>query len=120
MRLVHYIPRYSISDVVPNRYLVQEHLPVDLSVLCTIVERLFGIAIMTVRHSRVGSLDGVLLPRTWILGLWEDFFNFKDRTPPPLKRLAQATEKLLEEIYTGEHQRHAIRDSDPHNRSKSS
>ena len=90
----------------------------DLSVLCTIVERLFGLAIMTTRYSRLGSLHGVLLPRTWILGLWEDFFIFKNRTLPPLERLAQATEKLLEDIYTGEYQRHAIRDSDPQNRSK--
>lgn len=91
----------------------------DLAVLCTIVERLFGLAIMITRYKGLGSLHGVLLPRTWILALWEDFFKFKDGRLAPLERLAQATGKLLEDIYTGEYQRHAIRDTDPQNRSTS-
>ncbi|KAI9455099.1 hypothetical protein BJY52DRAFT_1417616 [Lactarius psammicola] len=95
-------------------YMVQIRLPVDPAVLCTIVERLFGLAIMTARYRGHGSLHGVLLPRTWILALWEDFFRFKDRRLAPLWHLAQATEKLLKDIYTGEYQRHAI--MDPRNR----
>ncbi|KAH9005757.1 hypothetical protein EDB86DRAFT_3162664 [Lactarius hatsudake] len=97
------------------RYMVLERLPVDLAVLCTVVERLFGLAIMTAKHSEFGSLHDVLLPRTWILTLWEDFFKFKDRRLAPLGNLAQATENLLKDIYTGEYQRHAI--IDPWNRS---
>ncbi len=112
-------PGTSISDVDNSRYLVQERLPVDLAVLCTIVERLFGLAVMTTRHRGLGSLHGVLLPRTWILALWEDFFRFKEKTLAPLKHLVQAAGKLLEDIYTGEYQRHAIMDSDPQNRSES-
>ncbi|KAH9172877.1 hypothetical protein EDB89DRAFT_842082 [Lactarius sanguifluus] len=96
------------------RYMVQIRLAVDPAVLCTIVERLFGLAIMTARHRELGSLHGVLLPRTWILTLWEDFFKFKDRSLAPLWHLAQATENLLKFIYTGEYQRHAI--MDPRNR----
>ncbi|KAI9453671.1 hypothetical protein BJY52DRAFT_1153029, partial [Lactarius psammicola] len=92
-------------------YIVQIRLPVDPAVLCTIVERLFGLAIMTARHRRLGSLHGVLLPRTWILALWEDFLKFKDRRLAPLWYLAQETEKLLKDIYTGEYQRHAIMDT---------
>ncbi|KAH8984688.1 hypothetical protein EDB92DRAFT_1950637 [Lactarius akahatsu] len=96
-------------------YMVQIRLPVDPAVLCTIVERLFGLAIMTARHRELRSLHGVLLPRTWISALWEDFFKFKDRSLAPLWHLAQATENLLKVIYTGEYQRHAI--MDPRNRS---
>ncbi|KAH8984689.1 hypothetical protein EDB92DRAFT_2033428 [Lactarius akahatsu] len=96
------------------RYMVQERLPVDLAVLCTVVERLFGLTIMTAKHRELGSLHGVLLPRTWILTLWEDFFKFKDRRLAPLGNLAHATENLLKDIYTGEYQRHAI--IDPWNR----
>jgi hypothetical protein len=99
--------------------LVQERLPVDLAVLCTIVERLFGLVIMATRYRRLGSLHGVLLPRTWILALWEDFLKFKEGKLASLERLAQATGKLLEDIYTGEYQKQAIRDSDPQNYSKS-
>ncbi|KAH9065003.1 hypothetical protein EDB87DRAFT_1574726 [Lactarius vividus] len=95
-------------------YMVQIRLPVDLAVLCTVVERLFGLAIMVLRYRRLGSLHGVLLPRTWILALWEDFFRLKDRRLAPLGQLAQATERLLRDIYTGEYQRHAI--MDPRNR----
>jgi hypothetical protein len=92
-----------------NRYMVQIRLPVDPAVLCTIVERLFGLAIMTARHNRgLGSLHGVLLPRTWILALWEDFFKFKDRRLAPLSHLAKATQNLLKDIYTGDYQKYAV------------
>ncbi|KAH9022664.1 hypothetical protein EDB84DRAFT_1441149 [Lactarius hengduanensis] len=111
---------YGISDADHNRYIVQERLPVDLAVLCTIVERLFGLSIMTTRHRRLGSLHGVLLPRTWIMALWEDFSRVKDkRLPVPLRRLFQAARNLLEDIYTGEYQRHAIMDPGPQNRTPS-
>ena len=96
--------------------MVQVRLPVDLAVLCSIVERLFGLAIMVARYKGLGSLHGVLLPRTLISTLWEDFFKFKDRILAPLWYLAQATEKLLKDIYTGEYQRHAI--LDPRDRSE--
>ncbi|KAH8984684.1 hypothetical protein EDB92DRAFT_2117028 [Lactarius akahatsu] len=96
-----------------SRYLVQERLPVDLAVLCTIVERLFGLAIMTARHRDLGSLHDVLLPRTWILSLWGDFLRFKNKSLAPLEHLVQATGKLLGDIYTGEYQRHAIMDPGP-------
>ena len=96
--------------------MVQERLPVDLAVLCTIVERLFGLAIMTARHKGLGSLHGMLLPRTWISALWDDFFKFKDRRLAPLWYLAQTTEKLLKDVYTGEYQRDAI--MDPRNHSE--
>ncbi|KAH9017010.1 hypothetical protein EDB85DRAFT_2203580 [Lactarius pseudohatsudake] len=98
------------------RYLVQERLPVDLAVLCTIVERLFGLAIMTARHRDLGSLHDVLLPRTWILALWGDFLRFKNKSLAPLEHLVQAAGKLLGDIYTGEYQRHAIMDPGPQNR----
>jgi len=105
-------PDTSISDVDNSRYLVvRERLPVDLAVLCTIVERLFGLAIMTTRHRRLGSLHGVLLPRAWILALLEDFFKFKDRRLAPLGNLVLATNTLLKDIYTGEYQRVSIRES---------
>ncbi|KAH9065009.1 hypothetical protein EDB87DRAFT_1574732 [Lactarius vividus] len=99
-----------------RRYLVQERLPVDLAVLCTIVERLFGLAIMIARHNDLGSLHGVLLPRTWILALWGDFLRFKKRSLAPLEHLVSAAGKLLVDIYTGEYQRHAIMDPDPQKR----
>jgi hypothetical protein len=79
---------------------------VDLAVLCTIVERLFGLAIMT---ARLGSgLHGVLLPQSWILAMWKDFVTFKDRRLAPLWFLAKTTEQLLKDIYTGEYIRHTI------------
>lgn len=111
-------PGTNISDIENSRYLVQERLPVDLAVLCTIVERLFGLAIMIARHNDLGSLHGVLLPRTWILALWGDFLRFKNRSLAPLEHLVSAAGKLLVDIYTGEYQRHAIMDPDPQKRSE--
>ncbi|KAI9436975.1 hypothetical protein H4582DRAFT_1816019 [Lactarius indigo] len=101
------------------RYLVQERLPVDLAVVCTIVERLFGLAVMTARLRKLGSLHGVLLPRTWVLALWRDFIRFTNKDLAPLEHLVRAAGKLLRDIYTGEYQRHAIMDPDPLNRSES-
>ncbi|KAH9065001.1 hypothetical protein EDB87DRAFT_1756197 [Lactarius vividus] len=92
-------------------FMVRERLPVDLAVLCTIVERLFGLAVMTTRHRGLGSLHGVLLPRTWILALWDDFFRFKDKILAPLGDLFFATNKLLEDIFTGEYQSASMRES---------
>ena len=103
--------RYFLSNLVPNRYMVQKRLPVDLAVLSTIVEKLFGLAIMVARIRRLGSLHGVLLPRTWILSLWEDFLRYKAKRMAPLLYLAQTTAKLLKDIYTGAYQRDSIRES---------
>jgi len=77
----------------------------DLAVLCGIVERLFGLAVMTVTARSRGNLQGVLLPRSWILALWKDFVTFKDRELVPLWVLAQSTEILLKDVYTGEYLR---------------
>ncbi|KAI9453665.1 hypothetical protein BJY52DRAFT_1288038 [Lactarius psammicola] len=52
------------------------------------MSRLFGLAIMTARHRGLGSLHGVLLPRTWILALWEDFFSRRFSALPDLKNKA--------------------------------
>jgi hypothetical protein len=78
----------------------------DLAVLCNVVERLFGLAIMTETASLRGSLNGVLLPRSWILTLWKDFVTFRERTLAPLWVLAQTTENLLRDIFSGEYLRH--------------
>jgi hypothetical protein len=86
--------------------LVQQRIPVDPAVLCIIVEKLFGLAIMTARHRE--SLHGVLLPRSWLLGLRKDFIAFKDGRLGPLWVLAQTAESLLKDIYTGEYLRHTI------------
>jgi hypothetical protein len=72
------------------------------------VERLFGLAIMTARQKE--SLHGVLLPRSWILGPWNDFVTFKDGRLAPLWVLAQTSERLLKDIYTGDYLRHTIED----------
>jgi hypothetical protein len=109
-RYVHQISKATIGDSNYNRYLVRERLPVDLAVLCSIVERLFGLAIMTVTNRYRGNLHGVLLPRSWILALWKDFATFKDRALAPLWVLAQSTESLLKDVYTGEYLRHTIKD----------
>ena len=74
--------------------------------LCNIMERLFGLAIMTAAARFRGSLHGVLLPRSWVLALWKDFITFRERTLAPLWVLAQTTEILLRDIYTGEYLSH--------------
>jgi hypothetical protein len=109
-RYVHRISRATIGDSNYDRYLVRERLPIDLAVLCNIVERLFGLAVMTVADKYRGNLHGVLLPRSWILTLWKDFVNFKDRALAPLWVLAQSTENLLKDVYTGEYLRYTMRD----------
>ncbi|KAH9009229.1 hypothetical protein EDB84DRAFT_1584162 [Lactarius hengduanensis] len=92
-------------------FIVRERLPVDLAVLCTIVERLFGLAIMTTRHRGLGSLHGVLLPRTWILALWEDFFKFKDKRLASSGGSSLRDQIFLKDIFTGEYQRASMRES---------
>ncbi|KAI0247856.1 hypothetical protein BJV78DRAFT_1285222 [Lactifluus subvellereus] len=48
--------------------------------------------------------------RSWILALWKDFITFKDRQLAPLSTLAQTTENLLKDIYTGEYLKHTMKD----------
>jgi hypothetical protein len=74
------------------------------------MERLFGLAIMTERSKR--NLDGVLLPQSWLLALWEDFVTFKEKPSAPLWVLAQCTEILLKDIYTGAYLRDTMKDFD--------
>jgi hypothetical protein len=90
--------------------LVLERIPIDLAVLCNFLERLYGLSIMSAMSR--GKLHGVLLPRTWVLALWNDFIAFKERRKAPLWVLAQATEILLKGIYTGEYLKHTIIDND--------
>jgi hypothetical protein len=63
---------------------------------------------MTEKYKR--NLHGVLLPRSWVLALWKNFFAFKERALAPLWVLAQWTETLLSDIYTGEYLRRTIID----------
>jgi hypothetical protein len=84
----------TINNSINGRYLVRERIPIDLAVLCNIVERLFGLVIMTEKYR--GNLHGVILPRSWVLTLWKDFFTFKERTLAPLWVLRQCTETILE------------------------
>jgi hypothetical protein len=74
------------------------------------MERLFGLAIMAEKCK--SYLHGVLLPQSWILALWKDFVTFKERALAPLYVLAQWTETLLKDIYTGKYLRDTIRDFD--------
>jgi hypothetical protein len=98
----------TINDSINDRYMVRERIPIHPAVLCNIVERLFGLAIMTEKYR--GNLHGTLLPRSWVLSLWKDFVTFKERTLAPLWVLAQSTESLLMDIYTGEYLRRTIID----------
>jgi hypothetical protein len=99
-----------IGDPIDDRHLVRERIPIDLAVLCNIMERLFGLAIMTEKCGNY--LHGVLLPQSWILALWKDFVIFKERALAPLYVLAQWTETLLKDVYTGKYLRATIRDFD--------
>jgi hypothetical protein len=74
------------------------------------MERLFGLAIMTEKCR--SYLHGILLPQSWILALWKDFVTFKERDQAPLYVLAQCTETLLKDVYTGKYLRDTIRDFD--------
>ena len=90
--------------------MVRERIPIDLAVLCNIMERLFGLAIMTEKCRTY--LHGVLLPRSWVLALWEDFVTFKEKTLAPLWVLAQWAEVLLKDVYSGKYLTDTIRDFD--------
>ena len=74
------------------------------------MERLFGLAIMAEKCD--SYLHGVLLPQSWISALWKDFVTFKKRTLAPLYVLAQWTEALLKDVYTGKYLTDTIRDFD--------
>jgi hypothetical protein len=74
------------------------------------MERLFGLAIMTGKCR--SHLHDILLPQSWILVLWKDFVTFKERTLAPLYVLAQWTEALLKDVYTGKYLRDTIRGFD--------
>ena len=66
---------------------------------------------MTASQRHRGNLHGVFLPQSWVVALWKDFINFKESTLAPLWALAQSTENLLKDMYTGEYLRNTVIDS---------
>ncbi|KAI0258663.1 hypothetical protein BC834DRAFT_696808 [Gloeopeniophorella convolvens] len=83
-------------------HLVFERIPIDLAVLCGLVERIFGLTILIAAYQRTGTLHSVILPKSWMIALWEDFNRFKYRGVPPIMMLGRVTERLFNDVYTGQ------------------
>ena len=76
-------------------------IPLDFTTLCDFVDRLAGLFIMTRRYVTHGSLQNVLLPRTWVVELWPAFSSFQRCNTARTEKLVRVLLKLLSGVYTG-------------------
>ena len=62
-----------------SSYILVRKIPVELTILCRLLETVAGSVIMAKALSRKGSLHGVTLPRSWILENVQKFHRVQDK-----------------------------------------
>ena len=86
----------------PPRHILNNKIPVELAVLCRILELVAGSYIMASAYNRTRSLHGVTLPRSWIL---ENVRKFNGENKYLNSRMlwymAIPFKALLERVYSG-------------------
>jgi hypothetical protein len=92
----------SLSDTTPFRHIIDSKLPVEVTMLCRLLELVVGSFVIAWSFKK-GSLHGATLPRSWILENVRklDRVQNKDAHPHFAFTLAGLFRDLMESIYTG-------------------
>ena len=92
----------SLSDATPFRYVIDLKLPVEVTMLCRLLELVVGSFVIAWSFKK-GSLHGATLPRSWILENVRklDRVQNMDAHPHFAFTLAGLFRDLMESIYTG-------------------
>ena len=94
--------RISLSDATPFRHILDNKIPVEVTILCRFLELVVGSFVMAWSFNK-GSLHGVTLPRSWILENVRKLDKVQDKDAHPHFAFTTAGlfRDLLESLYTG-------------------
>jgi hypothetical protein len=82
------------------RYVVKNRVHVDIGSLCLLLDCLCGLFALS-RAYQTRALHDVIIPRSWLLGLWRDFNKFKDLPSHSYLIIADVIQQLLEDVSVG-------------------
>lgn len=85
-----------------SRHVLIRKIPVEITVLCRLLELLAGSIIMASAFKRKGSLHGVTLPRSWILENVQKLHRVqnKDASVSFVWKILTPLRDLLERVYS--------------------
>ncbi|TFY66231.1 hypothetical protein EVG20_g4858 [Dentipellis fragilis] len=84
------------------QYVVQHRVPINLGLLCRMVQRLCTLFSMAYNYQQRRSMHNVILPRSWVLELWQDFNNVKEKPCRSFKMLVDPIRELMLQLHTVE------------------
>ena len=87
----------------PPRHILNNKIPVELTVLCRILELVAGSYIMASAYNRTQSFHAITLPRSWILENVQKINRVKNKylNSRTLWYMATPFQDLLERVYSG-------------------
>ena len=87
----------------PRRHILNNKIPVELTVLCRILELVTGSYVMASAYNSTRSFHGITLPRSWILENVQKFNRLKSKYLKSHMHWYMATpfQDLLERVYSG-------------------
>jgi hypothetical protein len=101
----------AITSLCPNlkehlpspRHILSNEIPIELTVLCRLLEVVAGSFIMASAFQKKGSLHGVTLPRSWILENVQKLYRVlnKNAHPHAAWEMTKPFQDLLERVYSG-------------------
>ena len=72
---------------------------IEIKATCHLLDRICGLFAL-VRHFQTRkTLNGMTLPRTWLVELWQDFGKFKNQASRAYRSVVEPIERLMEDIY---------------------
>ena len=74
---------------------MKARIPVEIGIFCSFIERICGSLIVYDRYEQTGSLNGVMLPRSWLKVILDTFQSTEKDTKSRLWLLLQSLEELL-------------------------
>ncbi|KAH9945568.1 hypothetical protein B0H21DRAFT_877321 [Amylocystis lapponica] len=97
------------SGVLFIRHILENRIPIDVGVLFDFLDRLCAMLVVASRNRNRfegTTLDGITLPRSWLMRLARDFDNLGSRESNLIFLYVRPMADLLEQIYTGTHAEH--------------
>lgn len=83
--------------------MLEKQVPIDISLLCDIMDHLCGSMILAIRiQSQEGSLHDVTLPKSWLVRLLPKLENLRSKDRQLSRLYKNNMGDLLEQIYSGD------------------
>jgi hypothetical protein len=85
-----------------HSHVVEKKVPVDIGVLCNLVDHLCGAFIVEIRQHQMAILHNVTLPRSWYLTLPIFSAQVGQQDTGQLDTLVAILERLLSQLYASQ------------------